>query len=81
VRLLSVAEHGTRFMVFSDGITEQFNIEGEMFGTARLLQAFRSRLDQPLDEMVRGIVDELVRFRGAALIKDDQTLLALELVD
>ena len=67
--------------MFSDGITEQFNIEGEMFGTERLLQAFRSRLDQPLDDMVRGIVDEAVRFRGAALIKDDQTLLALELVD
>ena len=79
--IIDLAEHGTRFLVFSDGITEQFNIEGEMFGAARLLQAFRSRLDQPLDDMVRGIVDEAVRFRGAALIKDDQTLLALELVD
>jgi sigma-B regulation protein RsbU (phosphoserine phosphatase) len=79
--IIDLAEHGTRFLVFSDGITEQFDIEGEMFGTARLLQAFRSRLDRTLDEMLRGIVDELVRFRGEALIKDDQTLLALELVD
>ncbi len=78
---LDLEEHGTRFLVFSDGITEQFDIEGEMFGTARLLQAFRSRLDQPLDDMVRGIVDESVRFRGSALTKDDQTLLALELVE
>jgi len=30
---------------------------------------------------VRGIVDEAVRCRGGALIKDDQTRLALELVD
>jgi sigma-B regulation protein RsbU (phosphoserine phosphatase) len=79
--IIDLAEHGTRFLVFSDGITEQFDIEGEMFGTARLLRAFLDRLDQPLDDMVRGIVDELVRFRGTAMTKDDQTLLALELVD
>jgi hypothetical protein len=79
--VIDLAEHGTRFLVFSDGITEQFNIEGEMFGTERLLQAFRNHLDRPLDDLVSRIVDEYDRFRGEALTKDDQTLLALELVD
>jgi serine phosphatase RsbU (regulator of sigma subunit) len=78
---IDLVEHGTRFLVFSDGIIEQFNIGGEMFGTDGLLRAFRNNLDRPLDDMVRRIVDELGRFRGSALTKDDQTLLALELID
>jgi len=78
---IDLAEHGTRFVIFSDGIIEQFNIEGEMFGTDRLLGAFRDNLDRPLGEMVDRIVEELVQFRGTALTKDDQTLLAVELVE
>jgi hypothetical protein len=78
---IDLDEHGARFLVFSDGITEQFNIDGEMFGTEGLLQAFRVHLDRPLGEMVNCIVDDLCRFRGPALTKDDQTLLALELID
>lgn len=76
--VLDLTELGSRFLVFSDGITEQFNPDGEMFETAGLHRAFRRYLDAPLDEMVRGIVDELTSFRGAALVKDDQTLLALD---
>ena len=77
---IDMVEHGNRFLVFSDGITEQFNVEGEMFGTARLVRAFRRYLDLPLDEMLANILRELNGFRGAALMKDDQTLLAMEFV-
>jgi len=76
---IALAHHGNRFLVFSDGIVEQFNIEGEMFDVAGLLRAFRERLELPLNEMLQGIVSELDAFRGKALVKDDQTLLALEL--
>ena len=77
---IDMVEHGNRFIIFSDGITEQFNLEGEMYGTARLVRAFQRYIDLPLDEMLASIVGELNRFRGAALVKDDQTLLALEFV-
>lgn len=75
---LDLDEFGSRFLVFSDGITEQFNAVGEMFETEGLLEAFRRHIDAPLDEMIQSIVEELARFRGDALVKDDQTLLALE---
>lgn len=78
---LDLTEHGTRFLVFSDGITEQFNPEGEMFGNDRLVRAFRRHLERPLAYMVGRIVDDLNDFRGPALVKDDQTLLALDFVD
>ncbi len=77
---IDMVEHGNRFIIFSDGITEQFNIEGEMFGTARLVRTFRKYMDMPLDAMLATIVRELNDFRGSALMKDDQTLLALEFV-
>jgi sigma-B regulation protein RsbU (phosphoserine phosphatase) len=78
---IRLADHGTSFLVYSDGITEQFNMDGEMFGTDRLLQLFLSRLSLPPDQMLKGIVGELTAFRGDAIVKDDQTLLALEFKD
>lgn len=76
---LDLTEHGTRFLVFSDGITEQFDSEGEMYGTERLIKIFRDTLTLDLDDMLRGIVEDLVAFRGDALVKDDQTMIALEM--
>ena len=78
---IRLSEHGNLFLVYSDGITEQFNMNGEMFGTQRLLDAFVSRLALPLDQMLEGIVRELAAFRGDAIVKDDQTLLALQFMD
>jgi len=77
---IDLREHGTAFLVFSDGITEQFNADGAMFGVEGLHGAFLRYLDMPLDERVFGIIGELTKFRGAALVKDDQTLLALDFV-
>jgi hypothetical protein len=77
---LTLSEHGSRFLIFSDGITEQFNADGSMFGADGLQRAFEKRLAVPLDEMVDMIVEELEQFRGDALVKDDQTLLAVDFI-
>jgi serine phosphatase RsbU (regulator of sigma subunit) len=78
---LDLDEHGTRFLVFSDGIIEQFNSDGEMYGTERLLGAFRASLDVDVDAMLRNIIGDLNAFRGDALVKDDLTVIALELIE
>jgi sigma-B regulation protein RsbU (phosphoserine phosphatase) len=78
---LDLDEHGTRFLVFSDGIIEQFNSDGEMYGTDRLLGAFRASLDVDVDAMLRNIIGDLNAFRGDALVKDDLTMIALELIE
>jgi sigma-B regulation protein RsbU (phosphoserine phosphatase) len=74
---LELREHGSRFLVFSDGITEQFNSNGEMFGVTGLVGAFQRAIDAPVHEMVRRIIEDLQNFRGSAQVKDDQTLLAV----
>lgn len=75
---LDLRELGERFLVFSDGITEQFNAEGEMFATRRLEAVFHRHAKAPLADLVNAVVEALTAFRGSALVKDDQTLLALE---
>lgn len=72
-------EHGTRFLAFSDGITEQFDATGAMYGTERLIRVFQESSELDLEAVVRRILDDLNAFRGDALVKDDQTLIALEL--
>lgn len=72
-------EHGRRFLIYSDGVTEQFNKQGEMFGLDRLWHSFHQHELCPLDEILAVVRQDLETFRGDAIIKDDQTMLVLEL--
>ncbi len=76
---LDMTEHGTRFIAFSDGITEQFDALGEMYGTERLIRIFQESRQRDFDAVVPTILEDLDAFRGDALVKDDQTLIAVEL--
>ncbi len=80
LNLIDPTTYGTRFLVYSDGITEQFNLEGEMFGVDRLWESFREQGMCPLGEMLKTVRQDVEDFRGDAIIKDDRTLLALELL-
>jgi serine phosphatase RsbU (regulator of sigma subunit) len=75
---LPFAEHGRRFVIYTDGLSEQFNIAGEMFGDSGIERVFRRTVNWPLPQMVDAIRAEADAFRGTALIKDDQALLAVE---
>jgi len=77
---LDLHEHGARLLAFSDGITEQFNSEGAMYGCERLTRVFQASNDHELETVVPAILADLESFRGAALIKDDQTMLVVELL-
>lgn len=68
---------GDRFLAFTDGVTEQFNLAGEMFGSGRLAHAFRQTQQLPLPQMLDTIREELDAFRGSALVKDDRALLTV----
>jgi sigma-B regulation protein RsbU (phosphoserine phosphatase) len=75
---LHLATHGRRFLIFTDGVTEQFNMDGEMFGEAGLEREFHRTLDLPLPRMVEQTSACIDAFRGQALVKDDRALLGLE---
>jgi len=75
---LRFTDHGRRFVIFTDGLTEQFNLAGEMIGEAGIKRAFLRAGSWPLPRMIDAIRAELDAFRGEAQVKDDQALLAAE---
>ncbi len=63
---------GERLVMYTDGIIETNNDQGEMFGEQNLLLLIETPADEPLTVSMQR---ELQRFRGAAKQSDDLTLL------
>jgi serine phosphatase RsbU (regulator of sigma subunit)/catechol 2,3-dioxygenase-like lactoylglutathione lyase family enzyme len=66
---------GDDLLLYTDGVTEAVNSEGEEFGEERLLQAARRRRDLSLPELVADVADQARRF-GPHEQSDDITLIA-----
>ncbi|MCL4562800.1 MAG: GAF domain-containing protein [Chloroflexi bacterium] len=72
-----VLSPGDSLVLYTDGITEAFSPEGEIFGEERLLEAIQSRPAQTAQELA-GILDRSnTEFSGDAPPSDDITLLVL----
>lgn len=75
-----VLSKGDRLLLYSDGVPDTMNDDGEVFGAARLLESISRLRQSPLTEMVRTLVDEIDEWRGPAPENDDQSILAVEAV-
>jgi len=53
---------GDTFALYTDGITESFNADGEEFGEHRLIESLRRHRAQPSPAVVASIVEEVNRF-------------------
>jgi sigma-B regulation protein RsbU (phosphoserine phosphatase) len=72
---------GDRLMLYSDGVTECANPQGELFGEERLLTYLRATRTEPLAQMLGGLELEMEQWRGPAEFEDDVSLLALEFAE
>jgi serine phosphatase RsbU (regulator of sigma subunit) len=70
-------EPGDRVVLYTDGVTEAQNVDGEFFGEARLLAVAGRAMSYTVEEMQRAILAEVHAFVGAAPQADDITLLVL----
>ena len=68
-------ESGDCLVAFTDGLVEARSPAGEAFGAERLRSALRAN-NSSASNLVRGVVDALQAFTGAAEPHDDVTLLA-----
>jgi phosphoserine phosphatase RsbU/P len=68
---------GDRLLLYSDGVTECINRQGEAFGERRLL-AYLAGADQSLDKLLEGLLEEIRNWRDGVESKDDVSLLAIE---
>ena len=70
-------QSGEGVLVFTDGVTEACNKQGEFYEESRLEAYLAANATQPVDELVRGLHAEVVRFEAGAGRADDITVLAL----
>lgn len=68
---------GDLFLLYTDGVTETMNSQGEEFGTDRLKEVLALLAGGNPDDLVGQIMDRVRHFRGAQPEADDMTLLAL----
>jgi len=64
-------------ILYSDGITEAANPEGELFGLPRLLDQISRNGRLPVDEQLQGILAAVEVFQQGQPQSDDMTLIAL----
>ncbi len=66
-------------MIYTDGLTEAFDRDGEMFGRKRLGEWLRNGVNFPCDaeQLCERLVTELDQFRAGTPLRDDQTFLIL----
>lgn len=72
-------ERGDRFLLFSDGVNETLNEDGEEFQIERVVRWFQSA---PLSLSAKGLYEnlssELSQFRGNLPLRDDSTILSVK---
>lgn len=69
---------GDRLLVFSDGIYENFNSEGEIYSEERLVQLLRENASRNTDELVDIIKSSVVSWNDAGVPSDDVSLVIAE---
>lgn len=68
---------GDRLFLHSDGLTEEFNGEREMFGDDRLLGAIAEGQSLGLSDAVESLIRGVVAWRGEDHLHDDVSILAI----
>lgn len=68
---------GDLFCLYSDGITECEAPDGDEYGLERLRDFLLERREQPLEQILRALDDEVVEFAGDQPQGDDQTVVLL----
>jgi sigma-B regulation protein RsbU (phosphoserine phosphatase) len=70
---------GDRLYLHSDGLSEERDAAGEMFGMERVEETFRDQRGASLAASLDTIVAQIVSWHGSELLSDDIAVLALEL--
>ena len=68
---------GDRLLMYSDGVPDAMNTEGEVFGAARLIESVTRLYSHSLDQMVSRLLSEIDEWRGDGERNDDMTILAV----
>lgn len=71
-------KHGDLLVLYTDGITEEFNANGDQFGEDRLLQYIIKHRDLDSELIIRNIMDEVNKFSSNVSQSDDMTMVVIK---
>ena len=69
---------GDTLFVYTDGVPEATNIDNELYGTDRMLEALNRDKDLPLEKILKNLKADVDAFVGEADQFDDLTMLAMK---
>jgi len=72
---------GDLLLLYTDGVIEAENEQGEMFEENRLIEFIKGRRSEPLPSLLGGLVGEVRRFSKDGVLADDLTTIALRIAD
>ena len=72
-------QEGDLIVLYTDGIAERRDPEGEEFGLKRLSELVLENRDKTPDEVIKAMTDTLDRYSGGSPAHDDQTLLVMKM--
>ena len=64
--------------IYTDGITESVNSEGEQFGTERLVEAVQDSINEGAESIIERVMDQIGDFTGAMQPEDDITMMLIK---
>jgi sigma-B regulation protein RsbU (phosphoserine phosphatase) len=65
---------GDLLVLYTDGVTEAANAQGEEFGDSHLLDTLKSHAHLPVGPLLQGVVAAVQQFSGGSEQQDDITL-------
>jgi serine phosphatase RsbU (regulator of sigma subunit)/putative methionine-R-sulfoxide reductase with GAF domain len=71
---------GDTLLLYTDGLSEAFSADGDLFGEERILAALRSERSTSAEAILQTLEDDLTAFVGEEDQSDDLTMLALRRV-
>lgn len=72
---------GDKVILYTDGVVEYENENGEFFGEGRFFSLLGDLKDEGIEKLLDGIVTSISRFGNGATVRDDITLVAIEYRD
>jgi len=68
---------GDLLLLFTDGVTEEENKDGEMFGEERLIEFLKYSPGSDLNDCLENLMESVRKFSGKTEMEDDLTVLAI----
>lgn len=73
-------ETGDRLFLYTDGLSEERNSQGDQFGDARMLEVLASTANTALDSTVNTLIREVAAWGKGDQVRDDVAIVAIEML-